>query len=156
MPDAMSFEAIGLFFLRVVGVLWIVGGGFLLRQLWMNSQLDPMIEKLEQMAREMGAPEGEKKFDVDNGRERWMAAGAVTLILAGIAMGLGHRAAVLLLAIVIVHQLLYFVRQRRRELRASPGDASLERPSSQTINAFFFSLIMAVLAAWLYWRGVLA
>jgi hypothetical protein len=151
----MSIEAAGLIFLRIIGVLWIVGGGFLLHQLWLNSKLDPMIATLEQMAREMGAPPGKEEIDVDNGRERWMAAGAVVLMLAGVAMGLGHRAAVWLLAAVIVHQLLYFVRQRRRELRASAQDAFMERPSSQTINAFFFSLVMAVLAAWLYWRGAL-
>jgi hypothetical protein len=152
----MSVEAAGLIFLRIVGVLWIVGGGFLLHQLWLNSKLDPMIEQLELMAREMGAPPGAEKIDVDNNRERWMAVGAVALILAGIAMGLGHHAAVWLLAVVIVHQLLYFIRQRRRELRASSQDAYTERPSRETINAFFFSLIMAVLAGWLSWRGALA
>jgi hypothetical protein len=52
--------------------------------------------------------------------------------------------------------MLYFIRQRRRELRASVEDAPGERPSRQTINAFFFSLIVAVLAGWLYWRGALS
>jgi hypothetical protein len=47
--------------------------------------------------------------------------------------------------------MLYFVRQRRRELAAgSDADAADEaRPARSTINAFFFSLVMAVLAAWL-------
>lgn len=152
----MNAEAAGLVLLRVVGVLWIVGGGFLLHQLWLNSRLDPLIEKLDRMAREMGAPDSGKPLDIDNSRERWMAAGAFILILAGVAMGLGHRASVLLLAAVIVHQLLYFIRQRRRELRASAEAALGERPSRQTINAFFFSLIVAVLAGWLYWRGALS
>jgi hypothetical protein len=152
----MSAEAAGLILLRIVGVLWIVGGGFLLHQLWLNSRLDPMIEKLDRMAREMGAPDSGKPLDIDNGRERWMAAGAVILILAGIAMGLGHRTSVLLLAAAIIHQMLYFIRQRRRELRSSVEDAPDERPSRQTINAFFFSLIVAVLAGWLYWRGALS
>lgn len=152
----MSAEAAGLIILRIVGVLWIVGGGFLLHQLWLNSRLDPMIETLDRMAREMGAPDSGKPLDIDNGRERWMAAGAVILILAGLAMGLGHRASIVLLAALIVQQLLYFLRQRRRELRASPAEAFAERPSRETVNAFFFSLIIAVLAAWLYWRGALS
>ncbi len=57
---------------------------------------------------------------------------------------------------MIVHQLLYFIRQRRRELSATVLNADGECPSRETINAFFFSLIMAVLAGWLYWRGALA
>ncbi|HWA21856.1 MAG TPA: hypothetical protein VG735_05615 [Caulobacterales bacterium] len=152
----MSAEAAGLILLRIVGVLWIVGGGFLLHRLWLNSRLDPMIEKLDRMAREMGAPDSGKPLDIDNNRERWMAVGAIFLMLAGIAMGLGHRAAIPLLAAVIMHQLLYFIRQRRRELRVSVEDAPGEQPSRQTINAFFFSLIVVVLAGWLYWRGALS
>lgn len=151
----MTAEDVGVLMLRSVGLLWIVGALFLLRQLWASRKLDTMIETLDRMAQEMGS--AAKPLDVDNNRERWLAAGGVVMLAAGVAMGLAHRLAVPLLAALIVQQLLYFLRQRRRELRAADqSDAVLERPSRQTVNAFFFSLIMAVLAAWLYWRGALA
>ncbi len=153
----MTVDEVGLAVLRIVGVLWILGAVFLMRQLWFNSKLDPMIEALDQMAKEMGAPDSGKKLDIDNGRERWMAAGGVIMLAAGVAMGLGHRLAAPLLAALIVQQLLYFIRQRRRELNAADaGDALHERPSRQTVNAFFFSLFVSVLAGWLYWRGALS
>ena len=153
----MTVEEVALIILRIVGVLWILGAVFLMRQLWFNSRLDPMIEQLDRLAKEMGAPGSGKKLDIDNGRERWMAAGGVIMLAAGIAMGLGHRLAVALLAAMVVQQLLYFLRQRRRELNAADaGDAVLERPSRQTVNAFFFSLGVTVLAGWLYWRGALS
>jgi hypothetical protein len=62
----------------------------------------------------------------------------------------------LLLSLIIVHQLLYFVRQRRRELAAASPEQALEaRPDNATINGFFAALVMAVMAAWLYHQGAL-
>ena len=151
----MNPDQIVLWVLRGFGALWVVGAVFLLRQLWFNAKLDPMIATLEKMAEDMGAPPEKAKVDVDNGRERWMAVGGVLTLAAGVAMLLGHRLAVPLLAALIVQQILYFIRQRRRELRASPADAAMERPTQQTVNGFYTSLLAALLAAWLYWRGQL-
>jgi hypothetical protein len=127
-----------------------------MRQLWFNAQLDPMIAALEKAAEELGAPPEKAKIDVDNGRERWMALGAVLTLACGVAMIFGHRLAVPLLCVLILQQMAYFARQNRREQRAPDAAAALgERPSQQTVNAFYTSLFMAVVAALLYARGML-
>jgi hypothetical protein len=149
-------DVIVLWLMRILGALWVGGSLFLLKQLWFNARLDPMIEALEKMAEEMGSPPDKAKIDIDNGRERWLAAGAVLTLAAGAAMAVGSRFAAPLAAALIVQQLLYFVRQRRRELRApNPAAAAQERPSREAVNGFYTTLLGAVLAAWLLWRGKL-
>jgi hypothetical protein len=149
-------DVVILWLMRLLGALWLGGSLFLLRQLWFNAKLDPMIDALEKMAAEMGAPPDDAKIDVDNGRERWLAAGAVLTLATGAAMVVGSRFAAPLAAALIVQQLLYFVRQRRRELRAlNAAAAAQERPSRAAVNGFYTTLLGAVLAAWLLWRGLL-
>lgn len=152
----MIVEQALLWLLRLMGVLWAVGAVFLMRQLWFNAKLDPMIAALEKAAEELGAAPEDAKIDVDNGRERWMAVGAVLTLACGVAMIVGHRLAVPLLCACILQQMAYFARQHRREQRAPDAMAALgERPSRQSINAFYTSLAIAVLAALLYARGML-
>lgn len=152
----MIVDQIGLWLFRLMGALWAVGAVFLMRQLWFNAQLDPMIAALEKAAEDLGAPPEKAKIDVDNGRERWMAVGAVLTLACGVAMVVGHRLAVPLLCASILQQMAYFVRQHRREQRAPDAAAALgEQPSRETVNAFYTSLVMAVLAALLYARGML-
>jgi hypothetical protein len=157
----MSVEAIALLALRAMGALWVVGAIFLLRQLWFNSKLDPMIAALDKIADEFRAETGEgpakPKIDMDNNRERWLAAGAVITGACGVVMALAMQIALALQAIAIVHQLLYFYRQRQRELKA--GDAAtalLERPSAEAVNGFYATIILTMLTAWLYYRGALS
>jgi hypothetical protein len=138
---------VGLLF-RAIGALWVVGGVFLLRQLWVNRDLDQAMRMLEKAL-------GESSED-DHGRARWMAVGGVLTVLTGAAMLLALKLSVALLAALILHQMLYFIRQRRRELAArNAADAEEAQPSIQTRNAFIFSLGVAVLAAWLLYRGQL-
>ncbi|MGE3301602.1 MAG: hypothetical protein AB7M12_00635 [Hyphomonadaceae bacterium] len=138
--------------LRLMGVLWVVGGLMLMRELRRNAQLDSIIETLDKLAEDASRPNAPDWADA--GRDRWLFAGGVLTIASGVAMALASRFAVPLLAGSIVHQLLYFVRQRRRELRApTPEAAAAERPTAHTVNGFFMALAMAVLAAWLYHAG---
>ena len=61
-----------------------------------------------------------------------------------------------LLAAIIIHQLMYFIRQHRRERAAVSAEAKHEaRVNRRTINGFYSALIMAVLAAWLYHQDAL-
>jgi hypothetical protein len=137
----MTFAAGALIFFRIVGALWVIGGVFLARQLL-------ALGKIERALDQIGGDPDQKD---DRGRDRWMLAGGALTALAGAAMLVGSWLSIPALCCVIAHQMLYFVRQRRRELAAgSDADAADEaRPARSTINAFFFSLVMAVLAAWL-------
>lgn len=156
----MTLADILIWVLRAFGALYLVGGIFLIRMTWFWARLGPDMDRLAKTIEEFSAEvEGrapKPPEDEDRGREWWLFAGAVTTALAGAAMLIGHRLAVPALALIIVHQLLYFIRQRRRELRAATPEAAAEaRPTPQTINGFFSALLMAVLAAWLYAQGAL-
>lgn len=156
----MTLADILVWVLRGFGALYLVGGVMLMRTAWFWARLEPDMDRLLQTIEEFSAEnEGRApkvEEESDRGRQWWIFAGAVLTALAGAAMLIGHRLAVVALAVVIAHQLVYFVRQRRRELRAKTPEAALEaRPTPQTINGFFSALLMAVLAAWLYAQGAL-
>lgn len=141
--------------LRLFGVLYAVGAVVLLRQLRTYHLLDKAIDKIGSLADELeGRP---PRTAVDLGRNFWMAAGGLLLFVAGVAMALGLRVSVIALGVLALHQLAYFVRQRRRELAAAtPEDAKEARPTQSTRNGFLTGLVMLVLAAWLERNGVLS
>lgn len=146
--------------LRVFGALYLIAGLIAARQMYFWARIAPSMNEFARVAEEFKADVEERApqppLKEDGGRSWWIFAGALLLAIAGVAMLLAHWSAVPLLAAIIVHQLLYFIRQRRRELRASTPDAAEEaRPNRATINGFFGGLIMAVLAAWLYYEDAL-
>lgn len=146
--------------LRGFGVLYLVGGVLGARQAWIWARLEPDLDRVMRALQSFDATDDKSLTDnlaeEDRGRQWWLLAGCVMLIPTGVAMLLAHSAAVPLLAFIIVQQLFYFARQRRRELRA-PNQASAEdaRVERSTINGFYSALAIAVMAAWLYGRGAL-
>lgn len=156
----MTVTAVLVWVLRLFGALYLVGGVWMARQMWfwvrMGDTIDAFYAAAEsiQAETEGRAPGPVEKDDI--GRSWWLLIGAVLTALCGLAMLLGHRLAPLLLSLLIAQQLLYFIRQRRRELRAVTADAKAEeRPSETTVNGFYGALVMAVLAGWLGWQGAL-
>jgi Flp pilus assembly protein TadB len=146
--------------LRLFGALYVVGAVFLLNQLRMNVFIDRALDTLDRMTAELAADAGEPpkpSTPNDAGRTWWMVAGGVLLLVAGVTMLLGLRVSVIALGVLVLHQLAYFVRQRRLELAAAtPEDALDARPTQATRNGFFFCLILFVIAAWLERSGVLS
>lgn len=159
----MTFADSLVWVLRAFGVLYLIGGVFAARQSWFWARLGPDMTKLARMMRDIGEEAGEPNeaagdliAGADHGRPWWVFTGSLLLIAAGAAMALGHASSVLLLSLIIVHQMLYFIRQRRLELRASTPEAAAEaRPERSTVSGFFWALIVAALAAWLRWQGAL-
>jgi hypothetical protein len=142
--------------LRGIGALWVVGGVFMLRQLWLMRGIDAAVTKLERMLQEHDerSTRADDHLPDDPNRTLWLVTGAVLTLCAGCAMLIAGRTAVLLLVLLIVHQLAYFIRQRMLELAAkTPEEALDRRPTRQTVNGFFTALVMAVLAAWLDHQG---
>jgi hypothetical protein len=148
--------------LRAFGVLYIVGGVLGARQAWFWARIEPDLDRVTRILQSYD-PKGDEDSlqdeniaQEDRGRQWWLLAGCVMLIPTGIAMLVSHQVAVLLLSLTIVHQLFYFARQRRRELKA-PNVATAEdaRVERSTINGFYALLIVTVLAAWLFWQGAL-
>jgi hypothetical protein len=155
----LNFVEIGEWVLRAFGVLYCLGGVFGARQAWMMLQLEPQMDQLLDVLDTYSAGEGAPPAparETDRGRQMWLLAGALFLIPTGILMVMANAWAIACLAIVIVHQMLYFVRQRRQELRAKTAEHADEaRPAPATINGFFGALVLTVLAAWLGAEGAL-
>lgn len=156
----MTFLDLGEGVLRGFGALYIVGAVFLLNQLRRHLFMDKAIDQLDRMAAEIAAGAGEPappQSANDGGRTHWMIAGGVLLLAAGMTMVLGLRVSVLALGVLALHQLLYFVRQRRRELAAAtPDEAQEARPTPATRNGFLTGLVLFVLAGWLERSGALS
>ncbi len=147
--------------LRGFGLLYIVGGLFGVRQAWFWGRLEPQMDQLLDMMDQISADNEGKPTPAprvtDNARNWWLLTGCVMLVITGVFMALAHRAAVILLALVVLHQMAYFIRQRRRELDAPNAEQAEEaRPQQSTINGFFTALAVTVLAAGLYYRDALA
>jgi hypothetical protein len=147
--------------LRAFGALYLVGGLWMIRTTWFWARLSPDMQLLSRALSdfnvEFGDQPAKSERREDLGRPWWLFAGACLTAASGAAMLLAHRAAVPLLALLIVHQLLYFIRQRRRELKArNAADAAEAQPSREAVNGFFSALLMGVLAAWLGAQGELA
>ncbi|MGE0596918.1 MAG: hypothetical protein AB7P07_11150 [Hyphomonadaceae bacterium] len=144
--------------LRFFGALYLVGGLWGARQFWFWARMGPSLNELSRIADGLGEPGAtpQKPIEPDNARNWWLLLGALLTAASGAAMLLAHALSVPLLSAVIVHQLFYFIRQRRRELAAATAeDAEEARPAPATVNGFFSGLVMAVLAAWLYSAGAL-
>lgn len=156
----MSVVEIATWALRVIGAAYFLGGLFGMRQAFFMLRAEPMMDELldtldAYSAENEGRPAPEARV-TDSGRMWWLFSGAFVLTLAGGAMMAAHRSAAVLLAFVLVHQMLYFVRQRRRELAAPNEDqASEARPAQATINGFLACIPVVLLAAWLFHRGAL-
>lgn len=139
--------------LRIFGVVHAVGAIVLLYQLRRWRPLEEGIAQLERMAQDAGAG---PRAPIDLGRTVWMASGGVLLFIAGVTMALGLRVSVIALGLLSAHQLLYFARQRKRELAATtPEDAEEARPTQATRNGFYGSLALLVTAALLERAGAL-
>lgn len=156
----MSALDLAVWLLRAIGLFYFIGGVFALRQAWFMHRAEPAMDEMLDMldalqADREGAPPPAKR-DTDRGRALWLIAGALILIAAGAAMAFAHPACVALLSLLVLQQMIYFVRQRGMERKAPNAEIAEEaRPTSATINAFFGALAVTIFAAWLYWMGAL-
>jgi Na+-transporting methylmalonyl-CoA/oxaloacetate decarboxylase gamma subunit len=156
----VSFLDLAVWLLRAIGLFYLIGGFVALRQAWFMHRSEPMLDNLLDaldalQADHDGAPPSEKR-ETDRGRALWLIAGALVLIAAGAAMVFAHSVCLALLTLLVVQQMLYFVRQRRMELKAPNAEIAEEaRPTAATTNAFFGALAVTVFAAWLYWMSAL-
>jgi hypothetical protein len=146
--------------LRVFGAIYAAAAVFMLWQLRTSAFMDKAIIDLERIAADLAREAGEsapRPTPVDTGRTAWLAAGGVLLFAAGVTMALGLRLSVVALGLLALHQLAYFVRQRRRELAAATAEeAEDERPTQATRNGFVFGLLFFVVAGWLESQGALS
>jgi hypothetical protein len=141
---------------RGIGVLYAVGGAFVVNNMRTMLFLARSMDKLEQMMREAEQPSLLANDPEDRGRLWWLLAGGILTFIAGIAMLAASLASVYLLLLMIAHQAMYMARQHRRvqaardELQASEAAAA---PS--TWQAFGWTFSLLGLALYLAFRDVL-
>lgn len=171
--------------IRLAGVLWLLGALALFRQIRMEMALDNMTTRIEEIARDMRADdppvhddadtygdidapvrprkksEQEKASDAwidrdDAARRGWIAGQAVVLAATAITMIFLHPFAAWLTALLVLGQGVYFIWREYTARRAPSAEAAAHaRPTAQTVNAAWFSLVVATLVWAAAFRGLL-
>jgi ABC-type nickel/cobalt efflux system permease component RcnA len=179
--EAFSDGLLG-WIIRIAGLFWLFGAFMLYRQIRMEMMLDRMTSRIETMTRDLEAssaddedtygdidapvkrreltPE-EQAIDAwtdrdDAARRGWIAAQSVVLGVTAMSMMLLHPLAAWLVALLVIGQGVYFI-WREYTARHAPNAecADHARPTTSTVNAGWFSLVVAILVWAAAFRGVL-
>ncbi len=183
MPFEAISDAILPWIIRIAGLLWLIGAFMLFRQIRMEMALDRMTSRIEEMSRELSAEfppeddgayggldapvkprprsEEEKAAEAwmdrdDAARRGWIAGQAVVLGATAIAMMILHPFAAWLVALLVLGQGVYFFWREYTARRAPDAEtAAHARPTAATVNAAWFSLVIATLIWAAAFRGLL-
>ncbi|MDP3495498.1 MAG: hypothetical protein Q8R82_20515 [Hyphomonadaceae bacterium] len=179
--EAFSDGLLG-WIIRIAGLFWLFGAFMLYRQIRMEMMLDRMTTRIETMSREFEAsnePDDDGYGDIDApvkraertieeqaidrwtdrddaARRGWIAAQSVVLGVTALSMILLHPLAAWLVALLVIGQGAYFI-WREHTARHAPNAESADhaRPTTSTVNAGWFSLVVATLVWAAAFRGVL-
>ncbi len=179
--EAFSDGLLG-WIIRIAGLFWLVGAFMLYRQIRMEMMLDRMTSRLETMSRDFeasGEPDedgygnldapvkraertaDEQVIDAwtdrdDAARRGWIAAQSVVLGITALSMIVLHPLAAWLVALLVIGQGAYFI-WREHTARHAPNAETADhaRPTTSTVNAGWFSLVVACLVWAAAFRGVL-
>lgn len=123
--------------LRLVGVLWLVGGALTLREVWRWRFMDPALAALEAALASLPGQDAV----ADTGRNRWLLIGGVLTVASGAGLLVATPWALGPLTALVVHQILYARRQARRVSHAStPIGKDFAEISPPAQRAAWFSL----------------
>ena len=180
--EAFSDGLLG-WIIRIAGLFWLFGAFMLYRQIRMEMMLDRMTSRIETMTRdfeEQGEPDDDDGYgDIDApvkraertaeeqavdrwtdrddaARRGWIAAQSVVLGVTALSMILLHPLAAWLVALLVIGQGAYFI-WREYTARHAPNAEAADhaRPTTSTVNAGWFSLVVATLVWAAAFRGVL-
>lgn len=159
--------------IRIAGLFWLLGAFMLFRQLRMEMALDRMTTRIAEIGDDLAAESGEAddarrrktrtETEIeawitrdDAARRGWIAGQAVVLAATAVTMILLLQLAVWLVALLVLGQGVYFIWREHTSRRApSPEAAAHAKPSVSTVNAGWFSLVIAVLVWSAAFRGLL-
>lgn len=141
---------------RVMGVVYCLGGVFLVfqaRMLWFAANAQ---SELEKMIAEIETPGGADDVSDDGdfgpvarsgrGRVVWLVSGGVILALAGAALAALHRWAPWLLVALLIHQTVYIALYDHLSKRTGDPDIA---PEASTKRAAVGLVLVAALAVYL-------
>lgn len=156
--------------IRIAGLFWLLGAYLLFRQIRMEMALDRMTARVEEISRTLAAADPDSDGESvpaktpdetwmardDAARRGWIAGQAVVLAATGLSMLMMHPFAAWMVALLVLGQGVYFLWREQTARRApSPEAAAHARPSQSTVNAGWFSLIVAMLVWAGAFRGLL-
>lgn len=173
-PLDAAINAVLPWVIRLAGLFWLVGAFALIRQIRMEMAIDRMTARIEDMARDFAdgdslsederppppdpaAAETRRWEDRDDAARRgWIAGQAVVLAATGVAMLLLHPVAAWMAALLVLGQGVYFIWREWTARRAPTAEAAAHaRPSKSTVNAGWFSLLVASLVWMAAFRDLL-
>ena len=182
MPVEAFSDGLLAWIIRIAGLFWLVGAFMLYRQIRMEMMLDRMTSRIETMTREFeetGEPDEDGYGNIDApvkraertaeeqaidrwtdrddaARRGWIAAQSVVLGITALSMIVLHPLAAWLVALLVIGQGAYFI-WREHTARHAPNAESADhaRPTTSTVNAGWFSLVVATLVWAAAFRGVL-
>ena len=116
--------------------------------------IDAPVQRKERTAEEQAIDRWTDRDDA--ARRGWIAAQSVVLGVTALSMILLHPLAAWLVALLVIGQGVYFI-WREHTARHAPNaeTAAHARPSASTVNAGWFSLVVATLVWAAAFRGVL-
>lgn len=151
--------------IRIAGLFWLLGAVMLFRQIRMEMALDRMTTRVSEMSGDLPAETGDADEQPrshgntaaetaieawiardDAARRGWIAGQAVVLTATSLAMILLLHLAAWLVALLVLGQGVYFFWREHTSRRApSPEAAAHAKPSVSTVNAGWFSFVIACL-----------
>lgn len=142
--------------LKIFGVLWVVGGAFVIRECWRERGLDRAIEKLDELSEELGVgtDDGEEDIPFDPGRTNWLLVGGVLTLVSGLVLVFPFWWGVWVLSGLVLHQSLYAWRQFVLARAAKSPEAANEAamtPSAR--NGAMIAVGVWILFSSLVWTG---
>lgn len=169
-PQDAVANAVLPWIIRIAGLLWLLGAFALLRQIRAEMAIDGMATRIEQMTRDFatddpasGHPPAKSETATerwiardDAARRGWIAGQAVVLAATGIAMVLMHPFAAWMAALLVLGQGVYFIWREYTARHAPDAEAAAHaRPTRSTVNAGWFSLVVAMFVWMAAFRGLL-
>lgn len=140
--------------LKTFGVLWVLGGAFVIRQSWVEIFLDRAIDKVETLSKALGADGPD--VPNDPGRAYWLLVGGILTVLSGIGLIVTHRYVLIPLSLLVVQQGLYAWRQWRMAERADSEEAAEDaRMTPQARNGAIIAVGVWVVVLSLAWTGAI-
>jgi len=150
----MTLDLVLIWALRAIGILWLLGGAFVIREMWLARSIDRAIDRIEDLTAELSA--GDQPMPAapeDRGRQMWLLTGGILTFIAGAALVAGSPLSLIPLTLLIIHQVFYLIRQARRVRQArSDEEAEDAKVTISARNGALTALAVWVVSLTLHWR----
>lgn len=154
----MTLEIALVWVLRLMGVIWIIGGVFVIQTARTTILIDRATDKIERLTGELGVSLDDQPVassEQDRGRDRWLLIGGILTLVCGAGLVASSRLVLVPLTLLVVHQGLYARRQWiMSSLASNEEDAEEARMTSTAQNGAITAVVVWLVVGWLTWWEV--